>query len=301
MTTAAEMPDTALDQPAVPDTRYAAASTVALLEAFFAAKNSHVVEDTMAYFSPRVVTYTESTLGWPLDGYDTIEQTFRQHMPTWPETALSYPTRILGGTGSALVAFTDMPELFGGELRILGAIDFEDGRIIRWVDYWDSLDFDDELYAQLRTPADSFPVDFKEGEIGSNAAPGMVDVATRLQDALAAGDARAAAALCSYDVVLEDMAIRSQLQGRSAVERYLTGALEAAPYGTGSRLRHVVGGPTGGGFEWIAGPGRTVACGITALEVDASGRVSRLTTTYDGRHLTDDDLGTLTRLVLDRP
>ena len=49
-----------------------------LLDSFFAAKNSHVVADTMAHFSPDVVTYTESILGWPLDGYETIEQTFAQ-------------------------------------------------------------------------------------------------------------------------------------------------------------------------------------------------------------------------------
>jgi hypothetical protein len=29
----------------------------------------------------------------------------------------------------------DTPELFGGELRILAAVDFADGKIIRWVDY----------------------------------------------------------------------------------------------------------------------------------------------------------------------
>ena len=32
----------------------------------------------------------------------------------------------------------DTSELFGSELRILAAIDFRDGTIIRWVDYWDA-------------------------------------------------------------------------------------------------------------------------------------------------------------------
>ena len=32
----------------------------------------------------------------------------------------------------------DTPELFGGELRILAAVDFRDGKIVRWVDYWDA-------------------------------------------------------------------------------------------------------------------------------------------------------------------
>lgn len=288
----------AMEYPAAPDTRHASPATVDFLDGFFAAKNSHVAADTMAYFSPDVVTYTESILGWPLDGYETIEQTFAQHMPTWPATALSYPTRILGGTGSALIAFTDMPELFGGELRLLGAIDFKDGKIVRWVDYWDSMMFDDDLYAQLKTPAEHFPTTFHEDEVPVSAAPEMVETSTRLQSLLAAGDAAGAAALFSYDVVFEDMALRMQLQGRSMAERYLTASLAAAPYGRSSRMRHIVGGPTGGGFEWIAPETSGVAGGITALELDKAGLVSRVTTVYDGRLLASDDREALVGNVL---
>ncbi|MGH3473611.1 MAG: hypothetical protein ACRDOT_01710, partial [Aeromicrobium sp.] len=64
--------------------------------------------------------------------------------------------------------------------------------------------------------------------------------------------------------------------------------LDAAPYGKGATMRHVVGAATGGGFEWIAGPGSTVAGGITAVELDANGLVSRMTTVYDGRLLEED-------------
>jgi ketosteroid isomerase-like protein len=290
--------DLVMKYPAEPDTGHASAETVKFLDSFFAAKNSHVVADTMAHFSPDVVTYTESVLGWPIDGFEAIEQTFAQHMPTWPETALSYPTRILGGNGSALVAFTDMPELFGAELRLLGAIDFKDGKIIRWVDYWDSTIFDDELYLQMKTPAEHFPTSFHEDEIPVSAAPGMVEASTRLQARLAAGDAAGAAALLSYDVVFEDMALRMQLQGRTMAERYLTASLPAAPYGVASSLRHVVGGPTGGGFEWIASDANGVAGGITALELDKTGLISRVTTVYDGRLLATADHDLLVSNVL---
>ena len=290
--------DRTTDYPAVPDTRHATEETVRFLDGFFAAKNSHVVADTMAHFSPDVVTYTETILGWPIDGFDAIEQTFAQYMPTWPATALSYPTRILGGTGSALVAFTDMPELFGAELRLLGAIDFKDGKIVRWVDYWDSAIFADDLYDQLKTPAEHFPTTFHEDEIPVSAAPAMVEVCTRLQALLAAGDAEGAAALFSYDVVVEDMALRMQLQGRSMAERYLTASLPAAPYGVASTLRHIVGGLTGGGFEWIAPETSGVACGITALELDRAGLISRVTTVYDGRLLANGDRELLAGNVL---
>lgn len=290
--------DLALDHPTEPDTRHASAETVRFLESFFAAKNNHVVADTMAHFSPDVVTYTESILGWPIDGFEAIEQTFAQHMPTWPATALSYPTRILGGTGSALVAFTDMPELFGGELRLLGALDFKDGKIVRWVDYWDSLIFDDQLYDQLKTPAEHFPTSFHEDEVPVSAASEMVEASTRLQALLASGDAVGAAALLSYDVIFEDMALRMQLQGRTMTERYLTASLPVAPYGVASSMRHIVGGPTGGGFEWIAPSASGVACGITALELDPAGLISRVTTVYDGRLLATGDRDLLVSNVL---
>ena len=80
----------------------------------------------MKHFSPHLVTYTDATLGWPLDGFDAVKNIFLQYKP---KTGLSYPTRIIGGANSAVVAFTDTPELFGGELRILGAVDFKDGEI----------------------------------------------------------------------------------------------------------------------------------------------------------------------------
>lgn len=94
------------------------------------------------------------------------------------------------------------------------------------------------------------------------------------------------------------MALRMQLQGRSMAERYLTASLPAAPYGVASTLRHIVGGPTGGGFEWIAPEANGVACGITALELDHAGLISRVTTVYDGRLLASGDRSLLAGNVL---
>jgi ketosteroid isomerase-like protein len=287
--------------PAVADARCASTEVSACFASFFAAKNSHEVAATMRHFSPEVVTYTDAILGWAFDGFEVIEGVFAQYMPTWPPSGLSYPTRILGDAGTALVAFTDTPELFGGELRILGAVDFRDGKIVRWVDYWDSVTFDDALYEQLRTPAPNFPTDFKEGSIGLNAAPALVEIATRLQDAFAAGDAQAASVLLSEDTVYEDMALRTQLLGRADTAAYLSRVLDTAPYGMGSRLRHVVGGATGGGFEWIAGPDRAVAGGITAVEVDSRGLASRLTCVYDSRQLSDAHRRSLALLSIPKP
>ncbi|MGH2951832.1 MAG: hypothetical protein ACRDKX_07300 [Solirubrobacterales bacterium] len=125
----------------------------------------------MASFSPNLAPYTDATLGWDLDSYDTLKGVFEQCMPNWSPPARSYTTGVLANEKSTLVRMTDTPELFGGELRIVAAIDFADGKIVRWVDYWDSSSFDGALYAQLRTPADSFPRDLKDGQVATRQRP----------------------------------------------------------------------------------------------------------------------------------
>ena len=279
--------------PQIVDKSHASEQVSAFFDSFFTAKSSHNIAETMKHFSPDLVTYTDATLGWPLDGYETVKGVFTKYMPNWPETGLSYPTRIIGGAGSAIVAFTDTPELFGGELRILGAVDFKDGKIVRWVDYWDSRNFDDNLYKKMRTPEDKFPTDFKESSISETVSSKIRLVASQLQKAFANGDAKTAASLFSYDAVYEDMALRTQLLGRAEIEHYLGMILSKAPFGKNSKLRHIVGNDLGGGFEWIGSPATEVKSGITALEINAEGKISRLTTVYDGRQLSDAEIRAL--------
>ena len=214
--------------------------------------------------------------------------------------ALSYPTRILGDERSAIVAFTDTPELFGAEIRSLAAVDIKDGKIVRWVDYWDGRHFGVELAAKLRVSSDKFPTDFT-ATIPDNASPRIRAAANRLHATFAATDARAAAALFSSDAVYEDMTLRTQILGRAAIERYLGRALGKLPAGMGSSIRHVVGGDTGGGFEWRTAPAyrTTVPHGITAIALDAEGKVSRLTTVWDGAMLPPDDVKALMILAIE--
>jgi len=279
--------------PQIVDKSHASEEVSAFFDSFFTAKSRHNIAETMQHFSPNLVTYTDATLGWPLDGYETVKGVFTKYMPNWPETGLSYPTRIVGGAGSAIVAFTDTPELFGGELRILGAVDFKDGKIVRWVDYWDSRNFDDTLYKKMRTPEDKFPTDFKESSISETVSSKIRLVAGQLQKAFANGDAKTAASMFSYDAVYEDMALRTQLLGRAEIEHYLSLVLSKAPFGKDSKLRHIVGNDLGGGFEWIGSPITGVKFGITALELDSNGKITRLTTVYDGRQLSEAEVQVL--------
>jgi hypothetical protein len=257
-----------------------------VLHTFFETKTACDVEGTMSYFAPDMASYIDATLGWDFDSHEALTDVFRQYMPQWSPPARSYATKILSNDASALVHMTDTPELFGGELRILAAVDFVDGRIVRWVDYWDSSAFDADLYAAIRTPAESFPTDLKDGRVGTRAAPELVKAATALQQAFAAADAPAAGELLHTDAVLVDMALRTQVTGRIETVRYLERVLEQVPYGRSSDLRHAVGGRDGGGFEWTAAGGLV---GITALELDADGLITSVTSVYDSRQLEPAD------------
>lgn len=287
--------------PKVVDATHATAGAVKFFDSFFTAKSRHDVDATMNHFSRAKLTYVDATLGWPFYSYEALRDVFAQYMPKWPPSGLSYPTRILGNERSAVVAFTDTPELFGAEIRILAAIDLEGGKVVRWIDYWDGRHFGAELAAKMRTPADKFPTDFKETSVRDNASVKIRAAARKLHAAMASNDAKSAAMLLSNDIIYEDMTLRTQVLGKLAVERYLGRALKRLPAGEGSSLLHIVGSDMGGGFEWEAGPAypTTVRRGITALVLDRNGSISRLTTVWDGAMITDADVRALSALSLD--
>jgi hypothetical protein len=287
--------------PEIADVTHATKESAAFFHSFFTAKSRHDVDATMNHFSKSTLTYIDATLGWAFYTHGALRDVYVEYMPKWPATGLSYPTRILGDERSALVAFTDTPELFGAEIRSLAAIDISDGKIVRWVDYWDGRHFGTELAAKMRTPSEKFPTEFKGATVTGNASPKIRAAANKLHAAFAGNDAKAAAALFSSGAVYEDMTLRTQILGRLAIERYLGRALDKLPAGTGSSMLHVVGGDMGGGFEWQAAPAyrTTVRGGITAIALDPEGKVSRLTTVWDGAMLPLDEVKALVVLSIE--
>lgn len=291
----------AIEFPEIADASHATVQATAFFHSFFTAKSRHDVDATMDHFSRTTLTYMDATLGWAFYTHEALTSVFAQYMPKWPPAGLSYPTRILGDEHSALVAFTNTPELFGGEIRVFAAVDITGGKIVRWIDYYDGRHFGAQLAATLRTAADKFPTDFKESQAVDNASARIREVASTLHAALASNDYQSAASLFSSDAVYEDMTLRTQVPGRLAIERYLRRALATLPAGVGSSLLHVLGGDMGGGFEWQAAPAyRTTARrGITAIGLDQDGKISRLTTVWDGATISDADIRTLVTLSLD--
>ena len=263
--------------PDIADTSGASPELVDFMKAFFAAKTRHNVDETMSFFAPDMVSYIDAGIGWDFAGFSAVRATYQQFMPAWPASAKSYPTRILGDmTGGAVVEFVDTPELFGGELRVIGAIDFKNGKIARWVDHWDFNAYDN-LFGLAKTPL----TDFRQAGVGESAAAGMRTVVTPLCAALSTGNHGAAAALFSSDAVYEDMALRVQVQGRQAIQRYLSRTVMLLPFGAGVTLRHTLGSAKGGGFEWNGGTASPVRTGVSGLMLDADGQITRMTSVYD--------------------
>jgi hypothetical protein len=286
-------PTETLPYPDITDTSHATPEAVKALQAFFVAKSAHKPADLMSHFETNGVLYIDASSGnsWP--SWDALNQIFTDLMPRMKPEALSYPLRILGDKHSALVYFEDTPELFGKELRILGAVSFNDqGRIIRWMDYWDGRS------SQRKTAiAPTYPADFQD-DIG-NATGHIAEVASALQAAFSAGDATGASLQFSNDAVFEDMALHTQILGRLAIARYLDRVLGKVPYGGSASVAHVVGGDFGGGYEWHAAGGFPQRRGNTAIELDSQGRISRLTVVYDSGLFPDNVYRQLVQLAAD--
>lgn len=204
---------------------HATPQAVDLVTRMFADKSSRSVDRTMAHFAPEAV-YADATVGWYLPSADALRAIFEQYMPTWPASARSYTTRIIGDENGAIVEFTDTPELFGRETRALAAIDFRDGKVIRQVDYWDGRHFGIEAVAGVRVPSTEFPQTFGEDVVASQSSPEVGEVAARLNAGLGSGDV---AGLFTEDAVFEDLALRTRIVGRQAIEAYVGRASAALP------------------------------------------------------------------------
>jgi hypothetical protein len=280
----------------VTDTSHCTPEVAAIFRGFFTAKSEHDIPTVMSYFSQANTTYIDASLGVALPSWQAVNSEFST-FTTLPAAAISYPLRIVGGTRSAAVEFVDTPAFFfGKELRSLSTVTFDSNRkIIRWVDYWDGRS---SLFPNTITSA--YPADFKDSE--QNADPAVVRAAAKLQAAFAAGDADAAVALMSADVVHEDMAAHTRVRGQIQAQRYYTRALGQLPYGPGATLVHVEGSRQGGGYEWLAAPDAApMRRGHTAIELDDAGKISRLTVIYDSSILSYTAYQSLVGLAAEAP
>ncbi|HEX4222767.1 MAG TPA: hypothetical protein VHZ97_10420 [Pseudonocardiaceae bacterium] len=260
----------------VTDTSHCTPQVAAIFSGLFTAKSRHDAAGFLSYFSTTNTVYIDASLGVPFANWQAMNGYFAPYFATLPAAAISYPLRIVGDTRSVAIEFVDSPAFFGQEIRALSTVTFDGNhKIIRWVDYWDGRS---SLIPNAIAP--TYPTDFSDGE--QNADPAVIRAANALQAAFAAGSAAAAVALMSADVVHEDMAAHTRVRGAIQAQRYYERALAQLPYGPGAGLVHVEGSCQGGGYEWSAAPVvAPMRRGHTCIELDAAGKISRLTAVYD--------------------
>ena len=287
--------------PAYPDiasVSHATAQAAGFFRSYFTAKTYKDIEATHAHFHPDKTVYFDATLGWGWTTNSDLRKVWEQYMPGWTAEAKSYPTQILGDLISAVVFMTDTPELFGGEIRAIAVIDMEDGKIVRWVDYWDGRGFGNiDLVSSMRVPEESYPHELGASTVTDRDGK-IAEAAQELSAALAAGDANRAGELFAYDAQLEDMALRTQIRGQAAITRYLQRAMPDLPYAQAS-IQHIVGTDQGGGYEWHL-EGGAAPRGATALELSQDGKITKLTVVWDGSLLDDTTITATAAHAIDK-
>jgi ketosteroid isomerase-like protein len=290
--------DSAYPDPVL-DGSHATRELTSLITSYLRDKTSLDVDRMMAHFNRDTTFYTDATIGFVTSGWTALRTAFAQLMATWGAGALSYPTRAIGDSRSAMVLFTDSPQLFGHELRIIAPVDFRDDKIVRQVDYWDGRHFGIAAIDQARVPTAQVPDDFGESVVTDQSSPVLREVVGALHAAFSAGDATAATALFTADAVFEDLTLHTRLAGPLTIGPYLDRSLAVLPYGPGTAIRHTVGGTQGGGYEWTK-KGAPVDRGVIAIELDRQARISRLTTVWDGSLVDDATVTALLAATIER-
>ncbi|RSL56812.1 hypothetical protein CEP53_006677 [Fusarium sp. AF-6] len=281
--------------PDIADISHATPALVEFLRHYFQAKSRHDADEWIKDFDTSKITYIETVLGLHLNSAN-FDATAKAIMATWGADARSYPLRIIGDTHSAVMFFVDTPTMFGSELRGIAALDMENGKVVRQVDYWDGRR---APLAETRVPESQYPTDFGESAVERARNPVLQGIVNELNVGLSTGNSSATAALFDIDAVWEDRTTRTLLDGRLAIERYLARASSSLPYGTGAAVRHVVGNEQGGGYEWIGGPGAAARHGMTALKLNEDGLITWISPFWDASYASDVAIATLLRLAIE--
>jgi hypothetical protein len=276
-----------------------AATTEAVRQAagFYHDKAARDVEAAVENFSEEPFVYIDATLGSQFPTRDVLRGLLDQGVPNWPAGANSYLTRVIGDENSAIVYFTNDPGIFFPvDMRAVSAVNFIDGKICRWIDYWDANHIGAANVEGWRQT--EFPADFGESTVGETAAARIQELVNSLNKALASGDVKSAAALFAPDATFVDLPSHVRVTGPRHILSFLTAAQGALPYlGHGVTVRHTLGGELGGGYEWSADG--EVTRGITALTLNEHGEITGLEAMWDGSQVNDSRLVTLAKAAFE--
>ena len=207
---------------------------------------------------------------------------------------------MLGDENSAIVYFTNDPGIFfPADMRAVSAVNFIDGKIARWIDYWDANHIGSANLEGWRHPQEEFPADFGESHVGEIASARIRQVASSLNQALTAEDATAAAALFAPDATFVDLPGHVRVTGPRHIQSVLAAARGALPYlGHTVQVRHVLGADAGGGYEWTATG--ALSHGINVLKLDEQGLITSFESMWDGSQADHETLLAIAKAAIER-
>ena len=286
--------------PVVADASHSTPETASFFHDYFTTKTSLDADTWVTFFNRDQTYYYDAAVGGGSPNYTNWVAATKYYTGLWGDGAASYPTRILGDlVQGSIVEFTDTPEMFGSELRILAAVDFRQGNITRQIDYWDGRG---SQFIQQRVEDARYDTELALESVEEVASPAMQRIARQLQSHLSDANFTAAAKLFSYDGILEERTMRARLEGRLNIEAYLQKTVHLMPYGPGSQLQHVLGNRFGGGFEWSAhNSTMDVLNGITALELDDEELITRCTILWESSRVENAVFRSLAEKSVDYP
>ncbi|KAF4987709.1 hypothetical protein FGRMN_10205 [Fusarium graminum] len=277
------------------DTSHATPALIDFLHHYFLTKSLHNADEWIKVFDTSKIVYVDAVLGLHLDS-GNFDATTRAIMTSWGADAKSYPLHIIGDMDSAVMCFEDTPTMFGSELRGIVALDMENGKVVRQVDYWDGRR---APLAETRVANSKYPTNFGESAIKKAPNSVLQGVINKLHKAITTSNSNAAAALFDADAICEDRTTRTLIDGRSSIERYLARASSSLPYGVGATVRHVVGSSQGGGYEWIGRPDAAGRHGMIALKLNEKKSITWMSSWWDASYASDDTMRNLAILAIE--
>lgn len=198
---------------------------------------------------------------------------------------------------------------FSVGVDLVSLMTIRNGKIVRRADYYDTAQLaavDVNIVHANNTPRMSCLAGPAPGDT-ENASPEMLEFTHALSDALSSGQPGRVLPFFAEDALLIHPLLYSdtspilsvgtggygpfnrgiEIRGRQGIARFLEAVLPLLPDGKNSTLRHVIGGPTGGGFEWIAGGlyskqgiARTGISGGTSIDL-FGGSIKRMNVKFD--------------------
>lgn len=218
----------------------------------------------------------------------------------------------------ATVGFVDLPGTFYySGVDLIGYHVIRDGKIVRRNDYYDTAQMTAADIARIHPngmPRLSCVASTLPGDT-SHASREMYEFTLAFHNALSSGDTDRVIRFFTDEAVLIHPLLHQgsggyglfnrgiQIRGRKALALFFKAVLPVLPDGAQSTITHIIGGSTGGGYEWHSagiyaqqGIGRNGILGVTSISLFEN-RIDRMSVKFDTVQMTSQQRAVVRRAL----